>query len=85
MPTGWEAPAPTTLPPHEAPRSLASTPKNAAPDAEPGRSCAGSEEEEIGGERILLALHHRSLTTSIFAVRMASSTRHRYSYHRAAA
>lgn len=42
--------------------------------------CAESKDEEIGGERILLALHHRSPTTSIFAIRMASSTRHCYSY-----
>lgn len=53
---------------------------NPAPDAEPSRSCTGSKEEEIGGEGILLALHHRSPTTSIFAVRMASGTRHCYSY-----
>lgn len=33
---------------------------------QPGRSCAESKDEEIGGERILLALHHRSPTTSIF-------------------
>lgn len=46
----------------------------------PAGAYAESKDEEIGGERILLTLHHRSPTTSIFATRVASSTRHCYSY-----
>lgn len=49
-------------------------------EQQPGRSCAESKDEETGGEGILLALHHHSPTTSIFATRVASSTRHCYSY-----